>query len=158
MLKVVVALVLLVSGCATVGGEATPVAGSGPVTARVEVHLRPVVEVLPTGQAQPPDVLQHPDGGVYRLGPVIGDLTRFDDVRAELLEHGWVVSITLGAEDSAEFAAWTAEHIGEQLAIVVDGRLVTAPTIQGAITGGVVQVSGNFTRDDAEGLVEAITG
>lgn len=36
---------------------------------------------------------------------------------------------------AAEFGAWTAAHVGEQLAVVVDGEVVTAPTIQTAITG-----------------------
>ena len=39
------------------------------------------------------------------------------------------------------FGAYTTDHVGEQLAIVLDGRVVTAPIIQSAITGGQVQIT-----------------
>ena len=152
-------LVLLLGGCAAVDGEPVPGGGSGPVTAQVDVQLRPVLEERPDGRAEPPDVLVDGDGVAYRLGPAVGDLTRFEEVRAEVGQHGgWVVHLQLGAEDAAEFAGWTAANVGERLAVVVDGAVVTAPVIQDAIIGGAVQITGDFTRDDATAIVEAITG
>jgi preprotein translocase subunit SecD len=40
----------------------------------------------------------------------------------------------------------------DEIAIVVDGNVVTAPVIQGAVPGGKVQITGNFTRDYAQEL------
>jgi preprotein translocase subunit SecD len=156
MIRAVVLLVLVLSAC-TVQGQ--PVPGSGPVTARVDVQFRPVQEAVPGGAAAPPDVLVDGDGVAYRLAAGIGDFTRFDDVRAEMDPRGtWVVTIDLTAGDAAVFERWTAENTGSQLAIVVDGEVVTAPVIQSAITGGSVQIAGNYTREEAEELAEAITG
>ncbi|MFC7616118.1 hypothetical protein ACFQV2_24255 [Actinokineospora soli] len=86
-------------------------------------------------------------------------MTRFGDVHTQESEHGgWVVIVTLTAQDAMEFGDWTTNHIGQQLAIVVDGDVVSAPTIEGPILGGSVQISGPFTKDEAEDLADAITG
>lgn len=139
-----------------VGGEV----GSGPVDSRVPVEMRPVLEELTTGGAPgSPDVLTDEDGLAYRLGPSIGGFDHFEDVRVLSTETGgWAVQIRLSEEDTTLFGAWTAEHVGERLAIVVDGEVVTAPVIQSAIPGGSVQIVGGFTRDEARELAKSITG
>jgi SecD/SecF fusion protein len=53
---------------------------------------------------------------------------------------------SVGAE---KFGDLTADHIGEQLAIVLDGELYTAPVIQGAIRGGRGVITGNFAIEEA---------
>ena len=40
------------------------------------------------------------------------------------------------------FAQWTANHIGEYFAIVLDSVVISAPVIQGSIPDGNVQISG----------------
>ena len=156
MIRAVILLALLLSAC-TVQGQ--PIPASGPVTAQVNVQFRAVEQATPGGSAAPPDTLADADGVAYRLGPAIGDFTRFDAIRAEADPTGnWVVTIDLTNEDAATFARWTADNTGSQLAIVVNGEVVTAPVIQSAITGGTVQISGDYTREDAEELVNAITG
>lgn len=44
----------------------------------------------------------------------------------------------------------------DQFAIVLDGVVLSAPTFQGAITGGMAQITGNFTEDEARELAEGI--
>src|SRR5205823_13228373 len=39
------------------------------------------------------------------------------------------------------FADYSGGHVGEQLAIVVDGHVAAAPIIQGAIPGGTIQIT-----------------
>ena len=51
------------------------------------------------------------------------------------------LNLTLTPAAAATFADYSTNHIGEQLAIVLDGRIVTAPIIQSAITGGQVQIT-----------------
>jgi preprotein translocase subunit SecD len=43
-----------------------------------------------------------------------------------------------------------------QLAIVLDGRVVSAPVIQEAITGGSAQITGNFTQQEATDLANVL--
>ena len=65
-----------------------------------------------------------------------------------------IVSITFSDEGAALFEQITSEHVGEQLAIFLDGNLMSAPTINEAIGGGRAIISGNFTLDEARELVQ----
>ncbi|MBM7775429.1 hypothetical protein JOD54_005633 [Actinokineospora baliensis] len=151
---------LLVAGCGgePVAGAPTEQPGSGPVKARVPVELRPVTSVKPGLEVSGPDEVIGPDNTVYTLAPSIGEFTEFEDVRAEKTESGWVVTIKLPAATSALFTKWTTEHVDEQLAIMVDGTLISAPRIASPITGGSLQITGNFTEDAAKKLAADITG
>ena len=56
--------------------------------------------------------------------------------------------------DGAElFEKITREHVGEMLAIFLDGQPSSTPTIQEAIPGGQATISGNFTAPEARDLV-----
>ena len=58
-----------------------------------------------------------------------------------------IVTFQLTPEAGRAFESWTSAHIGESFAIVIDGRVVSAPVIQAAIPGGEVQI----TSGDADG-------
>src|SRR3989344_1513435 len=51
------------------------------------------------------------------------------------------------------FEKITSEHVGEMLAIFLDGVPISTPVIQEAIPGGQATVSGNFTATQARDLV-----
>jgi preprotein translocase subunit SecD len=62
------------------------------------------------------------------------------------------VSFSLNSEGSRRFEKVTGENIGKQLAIVLDGRVQSAPVINSRITGdGVIQ--GRFTIEAADDLI-----
>ncbi|MCP9494948.1 MAG: protein translocase subunit SecD [Pyrinomonadaceae bacterium MAG19_C2-C3] len=61
------------------------------------------------------------------------------------------IDFELKPEPAQKFGAWTAAHIGQPLAIVLDGEIKSAPTIQGAISDRG-QITGSFTRQAAEDL------
>ncbi|MDB5453269.1 MAG: secD, partial [Caulobacteraceae bacterium] len=46
----------------------------------------------------------------------------------------------------------TSQNIGRPFAIILDGRIISAPTIQSAITGGSGIITGNFTPQSANDL------
>ena len=58
------------------------------------------------------------------------------------------------------FAAWTAAHVNEYFAIVLDNVVISAPVIQGSIPGGNVQISSGslsgFSKQEADGLVNVL--
>ncbi|MDR2099104.1 MAG: protein translocase subunit SecD [Rickettsiales bacterium] len=56
---------------------------------------------------------------------------------------------SLGAR---EFARLTSDNVGRRFAIVLDGRILSAPTIREPITGGVGQITGGFTTEQANDL------
>ncbi|KKU03000.1 MAG: Preprotein translocase subunit SecD [Candidatus Amesbacteria bacterium GW2011_GWB1_47_26] len=64
-----------------------------------------------------------------------------------------VVSLEFSSEGAKKFADITSKSIGQPLAIFLDDRLVTAPTVQSVISDGRAVISGNFTPDEAKKLV-----
>jgi preprotein translocase subunit SecD len=50
------------------------------------------------------------------------------------------------------FGDVTRQNIGKRFAIVLDKKVISAPVIQGAITGGSGQITGNFTEQSANDL------
>ena len=70
----------------------------------------------------------------------------FDDMGAP------IVHLEFNAEGAAKFAQVTGSHVGEQLAIVLDNKVHSAPTIQTRITGGMAQITGRFSLEEAQNL------
>ncbi len=64
-----------------------------------------------------------------------------------------IVSITFNEEGGALFEKITGEHVGDQLAIFLDGAMMSAPRINEAIGGGKAIISGSFTPEEARELV-----
>ena len=62
------------------------------------------------------------------------------------------VSITLNSKGAQTFANVTATNVGKRLAIVLDGKVVSAPVIREAIPSGQAQISGSFSVEQANDL------
>ena len=62
------------------------------------------------------------------------------------------ISMRFNGQGARRFGDTTAQNIGKRFAIVLDGRVIEAPTIQGAIPGGNGQITGNFTEESAARL------
>ena len=63
-----------------------------------------------------------------------------------------VVSFTFDRVGGKKFARVTAGNVGRKLAIILDKKIISAPTIQEAILGGNGQITGNFTFQSATDL------
>ncbi|MGM0585915.1 MAG: protein translocase subunit SecD [Pseudomonadota bacterium] len=63
-----------------------------------------------------------------------------------------VVNFRFDAAGARRFGEVTSENVGRPFAIVLDGEVITAPTIREAITGGSGQISGSFTVESATQL------
>lgn len=57
---------------------------------------------------------------------------------------------------AARFGEVTSANVGRELAIILDGTLYSAPRINQAITGGNAQITGSFSREDAENISNAL--
>lgn len=64
-----------------------------------------------------------------------------------------MVGISFTSEGGDLFAKITRENVGEPLAVILDGVLLSSPIIQSEITGGEAQISGDFTPEEAKILV-----
>jgi preprotein translocase subunit SecD len=65
------------------------------------------------------------------------------------------VFFSLSPAAAARFSEYSAAHVGSQLAIVVDGRVLSAPRIENRI-GGEGQITGHFTAQEAEDLAHVL--
>lgn len=126
--------------------DAPPAELEGPVT-----YLE-----SPPGPGTPDDTLPK-----FRLSEILMTGEALDDARAVFNDPasttdpgsaGWVVSFTLTREGRETFATITEENTNKQLAIVLDGRVESAPTINEPITGGSGQISGGFQEREAKDL------
>ena len=63
-----------------------------------------------------------------------------------------VVTFSLDRVGSKRFAKATSSGVGKRLAIVLDGKIISAPVIRDAIVGGSGQISGDFTFQSATDL------
>jgi len=64
-----------------------------------------------------------------------------------------VVLVTFDGEGAALFEEITTEHVGEQLAIFLDGVSISEPVIRQPISGGTAVISGDFDPEEARELV-----
>jgi len=64
----------------------------------------------------------------------------------------WVVNFTFDSLGTRRFADVSRANVGHQFAIVLDDKVISAPVIREAITGGRGQISGNFTAASATDL------
>jgi preprotein translocase subunit SecD len=65
---------------------------------------------------------------------------------------GYVISFTLKPDASTSFGDYTGSHIGQTLAIILDKKVISAPTINAKIDKGSGYIEGNFTSDSANAL------
>ena len=62
------------------------------------------------------------------------------------------VSFTLDRLGAQKFGRTTSDNVGKRLAIVLDGKIVSAPSINEPITSGNGMISGNFSFQEATDL------
>lgn len=64
-----------------------------------------------------------------------------------------MVVLSFNDEGKKIFADLTKNNVGKQMAIYLDGQVISAPTIQQEINGGEATISGSFTVQEAKQLV-----
>jgi len=89
---------------------------------------------------------------VKRLGGIKGDSLTNAQQTNDSRNNEPVVSITFDQAGGAKFAKLTTENVNKPFAIILDGKVLSAPNINEPILGGSAQISGNFTTDSANQL------
>ncbi len=67
-----------------------------------------------------------------------------------------IINFTLNSSGAKIFGDFTAESIGKRLAVVLDGKVYSAPNIRERIGGGSGQISGGFTLVEAGNVAIAL--
>ncbi len=68
----------------------------------------------------------------------------------------WRISLKFNAAGTIAFREVTRANVGRLLAIVLDGRVYSAPRLKEAIEGGQAEISGSFTMEEARRLASVI--
>jgi preprotein translocase subunit SecD len=99
----------------------------------------------PQAGGPPPYLVESP---VLMTGDVVTDARVREGGRLE----GPYVEVRLNRRGTDIFAALTAQNVGRNLAIILDGTVYSAPVIKEPIPGGDVQITGNFSFEEAHNL------
>ncbi|MEO5533533.1 MAG: hypothetical protein ABIR17_00175 [Pseudolysinimonas sp.] len=101
---------------------------------------------------------------MYALGPIAIDGKHVDSVTAATLAGAggvdtgtWVVNLVFDDQGTQAFADFTQRAVGQtpplnQFAMVLDGRVLSAPAVQAAVTDGKPQITGGFDEAGARDL------
>ena len=114
----------------------------------------PGSEIVPYAEQQPGQAVS--SIAVRRLGGIKGDSLTNAQQSYEQQTNQPVVSITFDQQGGAKFAKLTTENVGKPFAIILDGKVLSAPNINEPILGGSAQISGSFTVESANQLAIAL--
>ncbi|WP_199788617.1 protein translocase subunit SecD [Streptomyces sp. 351MFTsu5.1] len=101
----------------------------------------------------------------YLLGPaaVAGtEVKKADAVFDTQTAAGWQVTMTFNSKGASKFADITGKLAQNtqplnEFGIVLDGQVVSSPTVSSSITGGNAQISGSFTQEEAQSLANMLS-
>ena len=146
--------------------------GSGEVgatTTTVAIAVSPSVpqqDISMTNEPSKQAILEGRDGLVYFTGPSQADGQVFaNDAAAQINSGSWVVAVGLrgGATGEDKWNALAAQCFQKaatcptgQIAIVLDGVVISAPVVQTANFSGSVQISGDFKEAEAKDLAKIL--
>ncbi len=105
-----------------------------------------------------PDGMELKDLGTEKLlvgkkADLTGEYLETADVRFDQSSFGQpIVAMKLKGDGVKKFSDLTKDNVGRRLAIVLDGRIYSAPRINEAIPSGEAVISGRFTPDEARDL------
>lgn len=100
----------------------------------------------------------------YLLGPVLIKGESVTKAQAGIPDKGvnWVVTLSFNAQGGADFATVTANLAQQtfpqnQFGIVLDSKVVSAPSVSATIAGGQAQIEGSFTQKEARDLANVLS-
>lgn len=92
-------------------------------------------------------------GDGSKRGPALeGDVVT--NARADQGQQGsaWEVTMTMNSTGASRWSTITGAEVGKSIAIILDGFVYSAPTVNGRIDGGRSSITGNFTPQEAQDL------
>lgn len=102
------------------------------------------------GDPAEPTALRRESVPVYRRVELSGEL--LTAAAATFSQGQPVVSFKFNAQGAAKFGRITQEHVGQRFAVVLDGKVITAPVMRSPILDGSGIIEGSFTVESASEL------
>jgi preprotein translocase subunit SecD len=130
-------------------------------TAKAQIGQTPLLE-FKTQNPNPPEGIIGPDGQVEldtttqflstglsgkQLKTATADIQQSRGLGSE-----YIVRLEFDEEGKKLFTEITQQNLGKQVAIFLDGQILSAPTVQSAITDGIAVITGDFDAKSARDL------
>ncbi len=100
------------------------------------------------------------EGVKYLLSTAMIEGTDLQSAEAAVPQQGvgWVVTLDFDSDGTDTFTQISRSlyNTGKQFAIVLDGQVISAPTMDGIITNGRAEISGNFDEQTATSLATSL--
>jgi len=119
---------------------------SVPLQEAAQGRIPPGSELLPATDGYSPVYL------VKKRAEVTGEMLVDAQARFDQQTGRPVVTFRFNGQGARRFGDISSQNIGHRFAIVLDKKIISAPVIQSAITGGSGQITGNFTEESANEL------
>ena len=126
----------------------------------IENHLP-----IPPGYVLLKHIEPQPGGAPAKTEEVVVNKKPVNGLAGDIVKSSMVVRGSLGepqidfiltSDGAKKFAKTTRDNVGHRMAIVLDGDLYSAPTIQSPIEGGNGQITGTFTIEEAQELANVL--
>ena len=132
-------------------------------TAKLNLHLLDptTVELANQRGKLPPGTFKAPNNNpaayekeylVKKRALLSGDRLKNATATVDPQSGNYVVAFELDRKGAKKFAKITTENTYKRLAILLDGKVISAPQIREPITGGQGNITGNFTPESANDL------
>lgn len=152
------------------GSSRTPSSTVPPADSIPDTGATPATDTtVPAGTGLQPGqevLLANKGDAVYLVGPVAATGKVFEkEASPEISNGGWVVNVSLrgGSDGEDQWNALAQKcYAGDatcptkQIAIVLDGKVISAPVVQTPQFNGSVQISGDFTEAEAADLAKIL--
>jgi preprotein translocase subunit SecD len=103
----------------------------------------------------------------YLLGPVEVSGSDISNATAGMVQANgastgqWAINLVFNGQGTKDFSAVSSRLVGlqsprNQFAFVLDGKVLSAPVMQGVITDGKPQITGNFTETSSKALADQL--
>src|ERR1044071_5895784 len=131
-----------------------------PENDRLIAQIREGTDLVPAGyrietQKETSEEREVKEELLVKLRPdLLGDRVR--KAFPTYVEQGWGVALQLDREGANLFGQLTEAHVGKRFAIVLDGRVQSAPVIREPIYGGHASITGDFTEEEVRNLASVL--
>ncbi|MBI2642595.1 MAG: protein translocase subunit SecD [Candidatus Wildermuthbacteria bacterium] len=125
---------------------------AGVIDPKQAVELIGLTPYLEFGEAKAnyQEIIGKGEENPFQATPLTGRYLKKAEIAFDNVTNEPIVTIQFNDEGAKLFEEITARNIGKPLAIFLDGQLLSAPVVQDKISGGSAQITGRFTRQEAQ--------
>ncbi|MBI2642054.1 MAG: protein translocase subunit SecD [Candidatus Wildermuthbacteria bacterium] len=125
---------------------------AGVIDPKQAVELIGLTPYLEFGEAKAnyQEIIEKGEENPFEATPLTGRYLKKAEIAFDNVTNEPIVTLQFNDEGAKLFEEITARNIGKPLAIFLDGQLLSAPVVQDKISGGSAQITGRFTRQEAQ--------